>query len=42
MRASVGEHRKIIKALRDNDAEGARRETKPRVRNTARYAGLQT
>jgi len=42
MRASIGEHRKIIAALRDNDAERARVEMKAHVRNTARCAGLQT
>ncbi|WP_033067339.1 FadR/GntR family transcriptional regulator [Thalassospira australica] len=42
MRESIGEHRKIIAALRNNDAEGARREMQAHVRNTARCAGLQT
>lgn len=42
MRESIGEHRKIIAALRNNDADGARREMQAHVRNTARCAGLQT
>ncbi|MCC9625902.1 FadR family transcriptional regulator [Thalassospira sp. MA62] len=42
MRASIGEHRKIIAALRNNDADRARIEMQNHVRNTARCAGLQT
>lgn len=41
MRESIGEHRKIMAALRDNDPERARKEMQTHVRNTARCAGLQ-
>ncbi len=41
MREYIGEHRKIMAALRDNDPERARKEMQTHVRNTARCAGLQ-
>ncbi|WP_102784847.1 FadR/GntR family transcriptional regulator [Thalassospira sp. GB04J01] len=41
MRASIGEHRRIIKALSDGDANAAREEMQNHIRNTARCAGLK-
>lgn len=41
MRESIGEHRKIIAALKDNDATRARLEMENHIRNTARCAGLE-
>jgi GntR family transcriptional repressor for pyruvate dehydrogenase complex len=40
MKASIGEHRRIIIALRGRDAEGATREMKAHIANTARCAGI--
>ena len=40
MKASISEHRRIIAALRDNDAARARQEMENHVLNTARCAGL--
>jgi GntR family transcriptional repressor for pyruvate dehydrogenase complex len=40
MQASIAEHRRIIAALRLNDAQLARHEMETHVRNTARCAGL--
>lgn len=41
MRDSIAEHRRIIAALRENDAALARREMEGHIRNTARCAGLK-
>ena len=41
MKASVGEHRKIIAALRAGDAEAAGAAMQNHIRNTAQCAGLQ-
>lgn len=41
MGQSIAEHRRIIAALRANDAAGARREMEGHIRNTARCAGLE-
>ena len=41
MRQSIAEHRRIIAALKNNDADGACREMETHIRNTARCAGLQ-
>jgi GntR family transcriptional repressor for pyruvate dehydrogenase complex len=41
MRQSIAEHRRIIAALRSNDAALARSEMETHIRNTARCAGLQ-
>lgn len=41
MRASIAEHRRIIVALKANDAASARREMELHIRNTARCAGLE-
>ena len=41
MRQSIAEHRRIIAALRLNDAALARSEMETHIRNTARCAGLQ-
>nr|WP_314091771.1 FCD domain-containing protein [uncultured Shinella sp.] len=41
MRESIAEHRRIIAALRANDAAGARLEMETHIRNTARCAGLE-
>jgi GntR family transcriptional repressor for pyruvate dehydrogenase complex len=40
MRHSIAEHRRIIAALRANDAAAARTEMETHIRNTARCAGL--
>ncbi|KQS63826.1 GntR family transcriptional regulator [Rhizobium sp. Leaf371] len=40
MRHSIAEHRRIIAALRSNDAAAARGEMEAHIRNTARCAGL--
>ncbi|PYE25272.1 GntR family transcriptional regulator [Rhizobium sp. PP-WC-2G-219] len=40
MRHSIAEHRRIIAALRSNDAAAARHEMEAHIRNTARCAGL--
>jgi GntR family transcriptional repressor for pyruvate dehydrogenase complex len=40
MRQSIAEHRRIIAALRANDAQGAKHEMETHIRNTARCAGL--
>ncbi|MET0359175.1 MAG: FCD domain-containing protein [Pararhizobium sp.] len=40
MRHSIAEHRRIIAALRNNDAAAARQEMEAHIRNTARCAGL--
>lgn len=41
MRESIAEHRRIIAALKSNDAASARREMELHIRNTARCAGLE-
>lgn len=41
MRQSIAEHRRIIAALKANDADGACSEMEAHIRNTARCAGLQ-
>jgi len=41
MRASIAEHRGIIKALSDGDANAARTDMQTHIRNTARCAGLK-
>ena len=41
MRESIGEHRKIIAALRANDGARAKLEMETHIRNTARCAGLE-
>lgn len=41
MRESITEHRRIIAALKANDATAARREMETHIRNTARCAGLE-
>lgn len=41
MRQSIAEHRRIIAALRANDAALAKSEMETHIRNTARCAGLQ-
>jgi GntR family transcriptional repressor for pyruvate dehydrogenase complex len=41
MRESIGEHRKIIEAFRNNDPAAAREQMRLHVLNTARCAGLQ-
>ncbi|NSY17318.1 FadR/GntR family transcriptional regulator [Neorhizobium sp. AL 9.2.2] len=41
MRQSIAEHRRIIAALRSNDASLAKSEMETHIRNTARCAGLQ-
>ncbi len=41
MRESIGEHRKIIAALRANDGSRAKLEMETHIRNTARCAGLE-
>jgi GntR family transcriptional repressor for pyruvate dehydrogenase complex len=41
MRQSIAEHRRIIAALRSNDAALAKSEMETHIRNTARCAGLQ-
>ena len=41
MRDSIAEHRRIIAALKANDATAARREMEIHIRNTARCAGLE-
>lgn len=40
MRDSIAEHRRVIKALKANDANQARLEMEGHIRNTARCAGL--
>lgn len=40
MRDSIAEHRRVIKALKANDANQARIEMEAHIRNTARCAGL--
>ncbi|RYH13525.1 MAG: FadR family transcriptional regulator [Alphaproteobacteria bacterium] len=40
MRDSIAEHRRVIEALRANDANQARIEMESHIRNTARCAGL--
>ncbi|NBN63197.1 FadR/GntR family transcriptional regulator [Pannonibacter tanglangensis] len=41
MRESIAEHRRIIAALKANDATASRREMETHIRNTARCAGLE-
>ncbi|WDZ81776.1 FadR/GntR family transcriptional regulator (plasmid) [Ensifer adhaerens] len=41
MQESIGEHRKIIIALRSNDGPRAKLEMETHIRNTARCAGLE-
>jgi len=41
MKASVGEHRKIVAALRAGDAKAAREAMEEHIRNTAQCAGLE-